>query len=86
MKKHNIEVIIVFMPMYRPGQAHFANLKEIVDTIKTWVAPNYFIDYTSSTYCDDENIFYNNNHLSAKGATLVSEDIANQLLSRGIIH
>jgi len=85
LRKRNIKVIVIFMPMHKPGQRLFVNLKEVVGTIKTWVDPGYFMDYTTSSMCNDEDNFYNNNHLNTKGAALLSEDIGRQLLDREII-
>ena len=85
LEKNNKEILVVFMPMYRAGKDHFTNLNEVVSSIKEWVGSDRFIDYTNSVYCNDKNNFYNNNHLNLVGATLVTEDLANQLLSRGIV-
>lgn len=85
LKSCNKKVIVVFMPMYEQGQNHFSNMKEIINEMKSWVEPNHFIDFSNSIYCNDESNFYNNNHLNAKGAMLVSEDLARQLLERKLI-
>ncbi|MEH6535812.1 MAG: hypothetical protein V7719_05420 [Psychroserpens sp.] len=77
----DIKVIMIYSPEYIEGQEFVKNRVELMNTYtkisKTHQIP--FLDYSRDSLCYDQSLFYNSQHLNAKGSKLFSEKLGNDL-------
>ena len=74
----NKKVILVFTPIYLNGQESVENIEEIKSIYRNLADNNnvIFYDFTSSKICKNKDLFYNNTHLNAIGASEFSKEFA----------
>ena len=87
-REKDIRLIFVYAPVYYEFNDFVVNYEEIKGIYRQY-AEQYgvdFLDYTSSDISRQEDFFFNSQHLNYKGATLFSEELAQdiiRLLGRG---
>ncbi|OUR93398.1 hypothetical protein A9Q87_05495 [Flavobacteriales bacterium 34_180_T64] len=77
----DIKVIMIYSPEYIEGQEFVKNRDELMNTY-TAISNKHripFLNYSSDSLCYDQSLFYNSQHLNAKGSKLFSEKLANDL-------
>lgn len=79
------KVVLIYTPTYRPSQQYIEHLAELLEALQT-LAQRYphadFIDYSDFHINNDQQFFYNSQHLNAKGAPIFSEQLARDLKER----
>jgi hypothetical protein len=82
-QSNQIPILLVYSPQYcemldlvTNRAVVFAKFRDIADH---YGVP--FWDYSQSQYCSNRDLFYNSQHLNARGAEAFSRDLANRLLS-----
>jgi len=86
-KNNNINVILVYQPVYYKSTDFYKNLNEIID-IYHFYSKKYdipFLNYSKDPICYDINYFTNATHLNLKGSELFSIKLAYDIDSLGII-
>jgi hypothetical protein len=81
-KSNNIEVILVYSPIYIEGQNFIKNHQEIIELYQSF-ADKYsfkFINFLTDIICLDKKYFYNATHLNKLGAELFSHKLSTLLL------
>jgi len=84
-KKNNVKLILVMAPYfnrYFPGK-YFENFGTIVNNVKEIARQNNipFFDYTGMGLANDQQYFYNVNHLNSSGAAVYSRAVADSIKS-----
>jgi hypothetical protein len=81
INKQGLKVIIVMPPLYKDGNKLILNEEEIKTKYRSLTGDNvFFMDYTSDTFSEKKEYFYNYSHLNKKGAALFSTAFSNDLL------
>jgi L-2-hydroxyglutarate oxidase LhgO len=74
---------MVMAPYYKKQspEKYYSNAIEIVNTIEQTAKQNNvpFFNYTSMSFANDEQYFYNMNHLNSKGAALYTQAVADSV-------
>lgn len=80
-KRNGIQLVFVYSPEYTGMQAMTNNRAEIFARFRDLASHNHIPlwDYSDSTYSGDRDLFYNSQHLNAKGALLFSNDVASRV-------
>jgi hypothetical protein len=82
-QKNGIQLVLVYSPEYRGMQEMTNNRQDIFAEFHN-LANQYHVqlwDYSGWKNDGDEDLFYNSQHLNAKGAALFSDDVAARLKS-----
>ena len=72
------QVILVFPPTYYELEKHMLNRSKVVNLYKK-ISKKYnisFLDYSTSEFSKDKELFYNSTHLNKKGSELFSMQLA----------
>lgn len=80
-KKEQIKLILVYTPVERNFQNLLTNRDSIIN-IFTRFAEKYpvtYLDYSKNSICTDTSLFYNPNHLNAKGVDSFNKLLLNDL-------
>lgn len=80
-KKSNIELVLVYAPEYIEGQKFVLNRSDILNIYADLANQHnlLFLDYSNSKISFNKSLFYNTQHLNAKGATLFTKILAGDL-------
>ncbi|GAA0747898.1 hypothetical protein [Gaetbulibacter jejuensis] len=80
-KKLDIKVVMVYAPEYIEGQEFVRNRSELISTYESIAEIHQitFLDYSNDELCYNKSLFYNSQHLNAKGSRLFSEEFASNL-------
>jgi len=82
-KKNNIKLVLVMAPyfkQYSPAK-YFTNFNAVIDSVKELADKSSipFYDYTTLSIADDQQYFYNVNHLNSRGAAVYTQAIADTI-------
>ncbi|WCO02542.1 hypothetical protein [Psychroserpens ponticola] len=80
-KASDIEVVLVYTPVYIEGQEFIKNIDEIKKTYTNF-AETYnfkFFDFTNDDICFDKSYFYNARHLNKNGSELFTKKLASKI-------
>ncbi len=86
-RKRNIQLVLVFTPQY----SGFTDLQVQTDSLVMGFeqlgkeSNVHFINYVYDPICSDTTYFYNAMHLNRKGATVFTEQLAKDLMTKGIL-
>ncbi len=82
-KTNNIEVVLVYAPIYIEGQEFIENIDVIKNTYATFAeAYNFkFFDFTNDDICYDKAYFYNARHMNKMGSELFTKKLATKIKS-----
>jgi hypothetical protein len=83
-KEQEIEVILVYSPIYIEGQEFMANNEDIINVYKKY-AMKYdfsFLDFTNDELCYKKEYFYNTTHLNKTGAELFTKKLTHEIKNR----
>ncbi|MGG9960063.1 hypothetical protein [Ferruginibacter sp. SUN106] len=79
-KKNNVKLVLVMAPYFKQysPEKYFTNFNEVVDSVKAVANKNGipFLDYTTMSIANDQQYFYNVNHLNSKGAAVYTQAVA----------
>lgn len=80
-KANNIEVILVYAPVYIEGQEFIDNIDEIMNIyIKCAETYNFkFFNFTKDDICYDKAYFYNARHMNKIGSELFTKKLASKI-------
>jgi hypothetical protein len=81
-RKNEIDLTLVYTPLYIEGQQFVSNRDEIINIIEG-MANDYniaFYNYSNDSICFNKSLFYNAGHLNKKGAALFSQKLAHDLM------
>lgn len=80
-KANNIEVVLVFSPVYIKGQKFMKNLDFILSIYRKLAKEHglLFLDFSKDDICDHKEYFYNTTHLNTKGAEIFTEELVIKL-------
>lgn len=80
-KQLDIKVVMVYAPEYIEGQEFVRNRSELISTYESIAEIHQitFLDYSNDELCYNKSLFYNSQHLNAKGSRLFSEEFASNL-------
>jgi hypothetical protein len=87
-KNRNIEVVMVFTPVYIDVTNYTKDKELIINRYKS-LSEKYnfqFLDYTRDSMCCDTTFFYNAMHLNKTGSEIFSRKLAHDLDTIGILH
>jgi hypothetical protein len=82
-KKNNIKLVLVMAPYFKQyaPEKYFTNFIAVVDSVKAVAnqsnIPCY--DYSTMSIADDQQYFYNTNHLNSKGAAVYTKAVADTI-------
>lgn len=83
----NIKVILVGMPVYVAGKAHYQNIDSLYQWGNHWALAHPNVEFVNflydSSFVTQSNFFANNTHLNASGATVISTQVAEYLNKSG---
>lgn len=80
-KEQQIEVILVYPPIYIEGQEFIANQDEIIQGFQAF-ADKYdfmFLDYSDDELCLNKEYFYNASHMNKTGAELFTKKLCTEI-------
>ncbi|WP_323788703.1 hypothetical protein [Psychroserpens sp.] len=80
-KANNIEVVLVYAPLYSEGKAFIKNEEVLINTYQKF-AETYgfaFFDFTNDDICNDKAYFYNARHMNKLGAELFTKKLATKI-------
>jgi len=80
-KANNIDVVLVYAPVYIEGQAFILNVESLKQTYKD-LANTYnfkFFDFTKDDICYDKAYFYNARHMNKIGSELFTKKLASKI-------
>jgi hypothetical protein len=80
-RANNIEVVLVYAPVYIEGQEFIQN-EEVLKEIYRGFALTYnftFFDFTDDEICYDKNYFYNARHMNKTGSELFTRKLASKI-------
>jgi len=80
-KEQQIEVILVYPPIYIEGQEFIANQDEIIQGFQAF-ADKYdfmFLDYSDDELCLNKDYFYNASHMNKTGAELFTKKLCTEI-------
>jgi hypothetical protein len=82
-KANDIEVIMVYAPIYIEGQEFIQNIEAIKTMYATLAeAHNFkFFDFTNDDICYDKAYFYNARHMNKTGSELFTKKLATKIKS-----
>lgn len=80
-KEQNIEVILVYSPIFIEGQEFLQNQKQVINTFEILAKNNdfLFMNFSKDEICFDKKYFYNSTHLNKTGAELFTKKLCNQM-------
>jgi len=81
-KNDNINVILVFAPIFHEGLAYIKNYNKL-DKVFDNLAKKYgslYLNYTKNPICLDKNNFYNATHLNKRGTEVFNELLISDFL------
>lgn len=82
-KKNNVKLVLVMAPYFKQysPEKYFTNFNAVVDSVNTVASRNGipFYDYTTMSIADDQQYFYNVNHLNSKGAAVYTKAVADSI-------
>lgn len=80
-KNNDIEVVLVYAPVYLDGQVFIQNQDAVIEMYERF-AENYnikFLDFTKDEICHDKDYFYNATHMNVKGSERFSKKLASKI-------
>lgn len=80
-QQNNIPLVLVYPPTYAPSQPYINNRAQIMDLYQA-IAQQYqvlLLDYSQMPLTNQQDFFYNSQHLNKQGAELFSRRLANDL-------
>lgn len=82
-KSSNIQVIMVYSPVYYEGFDFIENHQEIVDSFQVIANKHQlpFLDYTKSKISYNKALFYNSTHLNSKGADRFTNQLCKDVVN-----
>lgn len=82
-KQQQVQLIMVMAPYYKKQSPEkcYSNAAEIVNTIEQTAKQNNvpFFNYTNMSFANEQQYFYNMNHLNSKGAALYTQAVADSV-------
>lgn len=83
-KTNNIEVILVYAPIHKVGQAFIKNHDEVKKIFENISKKNnlVYLDFTNDEICDDRKYFYNSGHMNKLGAEKFTHKLVEELIKR----
>jgi hypothetical protein len=80
-KANGIDLVLVTSPVYSEALAKMDNYDMVTSQIRQTAEANgvYYVDYSEDSVSGNKNLFYDNNHLNVRGATLFSDLLARDL-------
>lgn len=82
-KTNDIEVVMVYAPVYIEGQEFILNEEDVKKIYKAF-ADRYgfqFFDFTDDNICFDKSYFYNARHMNKTGSELFTKKLASKIKS-----
>ncbi len=80
-KKKNKKTVIVLMPVFTMVSKKYTNLEPVRKALYNLAKNNNvkFLDFTTLELCNQKEYFYNSNHLNRKGASIISNILADSI-------
>lgn len=86
-QEKNIQVILVYTPIYKEGQQYVENHENIVSYYQKLANDLHipFLNYLEHDICANRDYFYNSTHLNKKGSILFTNILIQDLKAKNII-
>jgi hypothetical protein len=82
-RQHHVQLIMVMAPYYKrqSPEKYYSNAAQVVNTIEQTAKQNNvpFFNYCNLSFANEEQYFYNMNHLNSKGAALYTQAVADSI-------